>query len=66
MENEKLNKYLGLTRELKRLYNMKVTLIFGALAIIPKNSDKWLGDLETRRRIKTIQTTGLLKIVLDT
>ena len=45
--------------------NMKVTvipiIIFGAHGTILKNLEKKLGALEIKGRIKTIQTTALLK-----
>ena len=44
---------------------LKVTVmpaIFGALGMVPKNLEKNLGELEIKRRIKTIQTTVLLKL----
>ena len=58
------NKYLDLTRELKQLWKMKVTVILivvGALVTVPKGLDKRLDDLKIRERMDTIQTTALLK-----
>ena len=42
-ENEKMNKYLDLARELKRLWNMRVKVILivvGALGTVPINLEK--------------------------
>ena len=47
-ECEKKDKYLDLTRELRKLWNMKVTVIIiviGALETIPKRLIKGLGEL---------------------
>ena len=64
IESEKIIKYLACTRELKNLRNMKVTMIsigVGMFGIVPKCLERRLGELEIRGRIKTIQTTGVLK-----
>ena len=48
-ENEKRDKYLDLARELKNLWNMKVTIIpieVGAHGTIPKRLVKKLEDFE--------------------
>ena len=48
-ENEKKGKYLDLARELKKLWNMKVTIVpivIGALGTITKGLLKGLEDLE--------------------
>ena len=48
-EIEKRDKYLDLARELKKLWNMKVTVIpivIGALGTIPKGLVKRLEELE--------------------
>ena len=45
-ENEKIDKYLDLTKELKKLWNMKVMVIpvlGGALGTVPKGLEKKLG-----------------------
>ena len=62
-ECEKKDKYLDLARELKKLWNMKVTIVpivIGALGTITKELLKGLEDLEVGERIETIQTTALL------
>ena len=59
-EKEKRDKYFGLTRKLKMLWNMKVTvilIIIGALGTIPKSLVKWMEELDIRGRAKTTQTT---------
>ena len=74
-ECEKRDKYLDLARELKKLWNMKVTIIpivIGAFGTVTKGLLKGLEDLEVGDRVETIQTTALLKTarilrrVLDT
>ena len=64
-ESEKKNKYLDLARELKKLWNMKVTIVpivIDALGIITKGLLKGLEDLEVGGRVETIQTTALLRM----
>ena len=63
-ESEKKDKYLDLVRELKKLLNMKVTIVpvvIGALGTITKGLLKGLEDLEIGGRVETIQTTALLR-----
>ena len=63
-ENEKIDKYLDLARELKKLWNMKVKVIpivVGALGTVPKGLERGLENLEIRGRIDTIQNTALLQ-----
>ena len=53
-----------LARELKKMWNMKVTIIpivIGALDTVTKGLLKELEDLEVRGRVETIQTTALLR-----
>ena len=64
-EREKKDKYLDLARELKKLWNMKVTIVpivISALGTITKGLLKGLEDLEVGRWVKTIQTTALLRM----
>ena len=52
-EGEKKEKYLDLARELKKLWNMKVTVIpivIGALGTVTKGLVQGLEDLEIRGR----------------
>ena len=60
--SKKIDKYLDLARELKRLWNMKIMVIpniVGAIGTTWKKSlIKRMGELEIRRRIETIQTTA--------
>ena len=61
-ESEKKDKYLDLARELKKLWNMKVTIVpivIGALGTITKGLLKGLEDLEVSGRVETVQTTAL-------
>ena len=63
-ESEKKHKYLDLAREIKKLRNMKVTIVpivIGAFGTITKGLLKGLEDLEVGGRLETIQTTALLK-----
>ena len=60
------NKYLDLVRGLKKLWNMKVTIIpitIGAFGTITKGLLKGLEGLEIRGRVDTIQITTLLRTV---
>ena len=63
-ESEKKDKYLDLDRELKKLWNMKVTIVpivIGALGTVTKGLLKGLEDFEVGGRVETIQTTALLR-----
>ena len=63
-ECEKKDKYLDLGRELKKLWNMQVTIILiviGAFGTVTKGLLKGLEDLEVGGRVETIQTTALLR-----
>ena len=65
-ECEKRDKYLDLARELKKLWNMKVTvmpIVVGAFGTVTKGLLKGLEDLEVGDRVETIQTIALLKTV---
>ena len=57
-ESEKNDKYFDLARELKKLWNMKVTIVpivIGAFGTITKGLSKGLEELEVGRRVETIQ-----------
>ena len=61
-ESEKKDNYLDLARELKKLWNMKITIVpivIGALGTITKGLLKGLKDLEVGGRVETIQMTLL-------
>ena len=63
-ESEKKDMYLDLARELKKLWNMKVTImpiVIGAFGRIIKGLLKGLEDLEITVRVETVQTTTLLR-----
>ena len=65
-ECEKKDKYLDLARELKKLWNMQVTIIpiiIGAFGTVTKGLLKGLEDLEVGGQVETIQTTTLLRTV---
>ena len=56
-ECEKKDKYLDLARELKKLWNMQVTIIpivIGAFGTVTKGLLKGLEDLEIGGRVETI------------
>ena len=64
-ESEKKDKYLDLTRELKKLWNKEVMFIpimIGALGTVIKGLIKGLVDLEIKGWTETIQTTALLRL----
>ena len=64
IESEERDKYLDLARELKKLWNMKVTIIpilIGAFGTVTYGLLKGPEDLEVGDRVETIQTTALLK-----
>ena len=59
-ECEKKDKFLDLARELKKLWNMQVTIIpivIGAFGTVTKELVKGLEDVEVGGRVETIQTT---------
>ena len=63
-ETEKKDKYLDLDKEMKKLWNRKVTeilIVTGALGTVTNGLVKGLENLEIRRRVETIQTTTLLR-----
>ena len=63
-ECEKKDKYLDLARELKKLWNVKVTIVpivIGAFGTITKGLLKGQEDLEVGGRVETIQMTALLR-----
>ena len=63
-ESEKKDKDLDLARELKKLWNMKVTIVpilIGVLGTVTKGLLKGLGDVAVGGRVETIQTTALLR-----
>ena len=63
-ECEKKNKYIDLARELKKLQNMKMTIVsivIGAFSAVTKGLLKGLEDLEVRGWVETIQTSALLR-----
>ena len=74
IKSEESDKYLDLSREIKRLWNMKLTMIpilMGVFETIPKSLVKGLDDLEINGQVKTIQITTLrsariLRRVLET
>ena len=64
-ECEKKDKYLDLARELKKLWNMQVTIIpivIGALTTVTKGLLKGPEDLEFGGWVETIETTALLRM----
>ena len=60
----KKDKYLDLAWELKKMWNMKVTIVplgIGALVTITKGLLKGLKDLEVGGRVENIEMTALLR-----
>ena len=63
-ENEKRDKYQDIARELKKLWNMKVTatpVVIGILGRLTKALVKGLDGWEIRGRVEAIQTKALLR-----
>ena len=63
-ESEKRDNYLDFAMELKKLSNMKVTIIpivIGALGTVTKGLIQRQGNIELTGRVETIQTTSLLR-----
>ena len=63
-EWEKKDKYLDFARDLKKIWNMQVTIIpivIGVLGTVTKGLLKRLEDLKVGGRVETIQTTTLLR-----
>ena len=63
-ESNKKDIYFDQARELKKLWNTKVSMIpivIGALGPAAKGFIQGLKDLEIRGRVETIQTTALLR-----
>ena len=59
---EKIDKYVDLARELKKLWNVRLTVlpvVVDTLGTAPKKSPK---ELEIKERINTIQTSALLRL----
>ena len=62
--SKRKDRYLDLARELRKLWNMKVTIItilIGALGTVTKGLLKGLEDLKVGARVETILTTALLR-----
>ena len=55
-ESEKKDKYLDLARELKKLWNMKVTIKLIVSGRVTKGLIQGLEDMEITRRVETIKT----------
>ena len=62
-ENKKIDKYLNITRELKKAMNMEMTVIpniTGALGTVPKSLLRELEDSEIGEQSEVIQTIAFL------
>ena len=63
-ENEKIEKYQDLKREIARMWSMRtvqvVPIVVGSLGSVTKNLDKWLGKLNVKISISLLQETTLL------
>ena len=65
-ENEKIGEYLDLAREMRKLRNMRVTVIpivISALGMAPKGLVRGLEVLEIGGLMETIKTTALLRYI---
>ena len=65
-ESEKNDNNLDLARELKKLWNLNVTIVpivIGTFGTVTKWSLKGQEDLEVGGRVETVQTTALLRTV---
>ena len=63
-KKKKKDKYVDLTKELVKLWNMKMgfmPIIIGALGTVIEGLLKIQEDMEIRGRVETIQTTRLLR-----
>ena len=63
-ESEKRDKYQDFASELKKLWNMRVTvipIIIGAIGTVTKGLVQGMEDLEIRGRVETIPITALLR-----
>ena len=64
-ENEKVEKYQNLKREITRMWNMGtvqvVPIVVGSLGSVTKNLDKWLAKLNVKISIPLLQKTTLLE-----
>ena len=64
IENEKVEKYQDLKREIARMWNMRteqvVPIVVGSLGSVTKSLDKWLGKLDVKIGISLLQKTTLL------
>ena len=62
-ENEKVQKYQDLARELRKLWQVKVKVVpvvVGVLGTIPKALEKQLKEIETSVRVELLQKAALL------
>ena len=63
-ENEKVEKYQGLKREIARMWNMRtvqgISIVVGSSGSVTKNLDQWLGKLDIKLSTSLLQTTTLL------
>ena len=60
-----IDKYLDLSRKLKNLWNISLTvilLVVGALETVPKGLKKKPKEFKIKERIKIIQTTAVLRL----
>ena len=63
-ENEKIEKYQDLAREIRKLWNTKVDIIpivVGSLGTVSKRFQCWLEKIGMKVNIKDVQKTALLK-----
>ena len=63
-ENEKIEKYQELKREIGRLWGLRkvrvIPVVIGALGSVSKRFDKWIEELEIKPNVVDIQKSALL------
>ena len=67
MDNQESEEYLDISRELRKLWNMKVSdilIVIGAPWSVPNILERELEELEIGRQVDTIQITSLLLYIL--
>ena len=68
-ESEKIDKYLDPARELKKPWNMKVTVIpivLGALGMIPQRCRKEIGENDNQKENRSYADHSIIKIGRNT
>ena len=64
-ESKKIDEYLDISHELKKVRNMKVLVIpmvIGMLGMVPKDLERRQDEFEIKGQIENIQTIALLRM----